>query len=169
MRAVWNWFQNYKRPYVSFSWEGILHSVDGRSLCSILEPAHRAYVAIMNILLDAGARSVEPLVVALKELGLGDLMEDGRLGPGLAEVERSILQEIDKGIKVIQLTSGNVEYLLQLLGRIIQHMHDASSIPQAFFALSISHNACVLQMLAYRFRIPSSLVDREFESLFGTT
>jgi hypothetical protein len=44
-----------------------------------------------------------------------------------------------------------------------------TSIPQAFVALLVSHFASVLQVSTDRFRVPSSLVDREFQCLFGTT
>ena len=131
--AVENWFQSKKRPYETWSWYPLLNSIDGKSLCSILDPEHTAYAAIMNILLDSGIRSIEPLIVALKSLGLSEYFdEDGKLGPGLAEVEKAMMDDINKGIKVIELTNGDVSFLIDLLGKIEQHMRDAASIPRAF-------------------------------------
>ena len=131
--AVENFFQSRPRPYEAWSWYPILNSVDGKSLCSILDPMHAAYAAILNILLDSGIRSIEPLIVALKSLGLSEYFdEDGKLGPGLTEVDKMLMDDINKGIKVINLTNGSVEFLINLLGKIEQHMHDAAAIPRAF-------------------------------------
>lgn len=128
-----NFFQSKKRPYETWNWYPVLNSIDGKSLCSILDPEHRAYVAIMNILLDSGIRSIEPLIVALKDLGLSEYFdEDGKLGPGLAEVEKAMMEDINKGIKVINLTNGDVSYLIEMLGKIEQHMRDTAAIPRAF-------------------------------------
>jgi len=131
--AVENWFQSKKRPYETWCWYPLLNSVDGKSLCSILDPEHRAYAAIMNILMDSGIRSIEPLIVALKSLGLSEYFdEDGHLGPGLAEVEKAMMDDLKKGIQVIPLTNGDVSFLIDVLGKIEQHMRDTASIPRAF-------------------------------------
>jgi hypothetical protein len=130
--AVENFFQSKKRPYVVWSWNELEGSIDGKSLVSMLEPGHRAYCAIMNILLDHGSRSVEPLVIALKELGLSEYLDEGRLGPGLAEVERPIVEDLERGIKVVDLLSGNPMFLAELLGKIEKHMRDTASIPAMF-------------------------------------
>ena len=128
-----NFFQSKKRPYETWSWYPILNSIDGKSLCSILDPEHRGYVAIMNILLNSGVRSIEPLIVALRELGLSEYQdESGSLGPGLAEVDKAMMDDINKGLKVINLTNGDVSYLIEMLGKIEQHMRDTAAIPRAF-------------------------------------
>ena len=130
--AVWNFFQSRKRPYKTFSWYEILNSIDGKSLCTIIDPEHRAYVGIMNILMDAGIRSVEPLVVALASLGLSEHLSNGRLGPGLNEADAPVIDDIRKGIATIELTNGDVRFLVDLLARIEKHMRDAASIPAMF-------------------------------------
>jgi len=130
--AIVNYFQSRKRPYHTFSWYEILNSIDGKSLCSIIDPEHRAYVGIMNILMDAGVRSVEPLIVALESLGLSEHLSNGRLGPGLNEASAPIIDDLRKGVVPIQLTNGDVRFLVDLLGRVEKHMRDAASIPAMF-------------------------------------
>jgi len=126
-------YQEHPRPYTSFCWHQVVGSIDGKSLCGVTDQLHRAYSAIMNILLDAGVRSIEPLVLALKDLKLGERIVDGRLGPGLQEVESLVIEKLSDGIHEIKLTTGDVAFLLALLERIEKHMRDASSIPPAFY------------------------------------
>lgn len=126
-------YQEFPRPYVTFCWHQVTGSIDGKSLCAVTDQLHRAYVACFNILLDAGVRSIEPLVLALKELGLGEMVEDGRLGPGLMEVEATIIEKLGDGIHEITLTTGEVAFVLEMMQRIEKHMRDASSIPAAFY------------------------------------
>lgn len=130
--AVYNPFFSQHRPFLSFSWYDILNSIDGKSLCSILDPLHRAYVGAMNIIMDAGVRSVEPLVVALESLGLSEHLDNGRIGPGLHEAAAPIIEDLSKGIATVNLTNGDVGFLVELLGRIEKHMRDAASIPAMF-------------------------------------
>ena len=126
-------YQEFPRQYVTFCWHQVVGSIDGKSLCAVTDQLHRAYVACFNILLDAGVRSIEPLVLALKELGLGEMLEDGRLGPGLMEVEATVIEKIADGIHEIKLTTGEVVFVLTMMERIEKHMRDASSIPAAFY------------------------------------
>ena len=69
----------------------------------------------MNILMDTGVRSVEPLIIALESLGLSEYLDNGRIGPGLNEVDAPILEDISKGIEVVHLTNGDVNFLVQIL------------------------------------------------------
>ena len=130
--AIYNYFQSRPRPYVTFSWYEVLNSVDGRSLCQTLDPLHRAYAGIMNILMDGGVRSVEPLIIALESLGLSRHLDNGRIGPGLHEADAPILEDLKKGIATVELTNGDLRFLIDLLGRIEKHMRDAASIPAMF-------------------------------------
>ena len=127
-----SFFQDFPRPYSTFSWHPTLASMDGKSLCSVLDQLHRAYVAIMNVLLDAGVRGIEPLLISLKRMKLSEMLDNGRLGPGLMEVEEAMIDDLRKGIMEIRLASGDITFLLTLLDRIVKHMHDAASIPPAF-------------------------------------
>lgn len=131
-------YQEFPRPYVTFCWHQVSGSIDGKSLCAVTDQLHRAYVACFNILLDAGVRSIEPLILALKELGLGEMLEDGRLGPGLMEVEATIIEKLADGIHEIKLTTGEVMFVLELMVRIEKHMRDASSIPEAFYGKELA-------------------------------
>jgi hypothetical protein len=126
-------YQEFPRPYATFCWHQVTGSIDGKSLCAVTDQLHRAYVAIMNILLDAGLRAIEPLVLALKELKLGERMVNGRLGPGLQEVEKLVLDKISDGIHEIRLSTGEITFLLTLLERIERHIANAASIPPAFY------------------------------------
>lgn len=126
-------FQDFPRPYATFAWHPTLASMDGKPLCAVLDQLHRAYRAIMNVLLDAGVRNVEPLLIALKRLKLSNYLDNGRLGPGLAEVEEATIDDLRKGIMEVRLAAGDPGFLITLLDRIVKHMHDASSIPPAFF------------------------------------
>ena len=126
-------YQEYPRCYETFCWHRVTGSVDGKSLCAVTDQLHRAYVAIMNILLDAGVRAIEPLVLAVQELGLGEMLDNGRLGPGLQEVRDLTMEKLQDGIYEIQLSTGQVEFLITLLARIEKHMRDASSIPPMFY------------------------------------
>jgi len=131
-------YQDFPRPYSTFAWHPTLASMDGKSLCSVLDQLHRAYVAIMNILLDAGVRAINPLLIALKRLKLSNFLDNGELGPGLAEVEDAMIDDLRKGIMEVRLASGDVGFLLNLLERIVKHMHDAASIPPAFFGQELA-------------------------------
>lgn len=131
-------YQEFPRPYETFCWHQVVGSVDGKSLCGVTDQLHRAYVAIMNILLDAGIRSIEPLVLAAKELGLSEMIHNGRLGPGLQEVESLVMEKLSDGIHEIKLTTGQVSFLIELLARIEKHMRDASSIPPAFYGEEVA-------------------------------
>jgi len=126
-------YQEYPRCYATWCWHQVVGSIDGKSLCGVTDQLHRAYAAIMNILLDAGVRAIEPLLLALKDLKLGERIVDGRLGPGLQEVESLVIEKLSDGIHEIRLTTGDVAFLLELLNRIEKHMRDASSIPPAFY------------------------------------
>jgi len=125
-------YQEFPRSYATFCWHQVAGSLDGVSMVFVLDQLHRAYVAIVNILLDAGVRSIEPLMVALKDLGLSQMLQDGRIGPGLLEVDKLVIDKLGDAIHEIQLTSGEVTFLLTMLERIERHMHDASNIPLAF-------------------------------------
>ncbi len=131
-------YQEFPRPYATFCWHQVSGSIDGKSLCAVTDQLHRAYVACFNILLDAGLRSIEPLVLALKELGLGEMLEDGRLGPGLMEVEATVIEKLGDGIHEITLSTGEVMFILRLMERIEKHMRDASSIPEAFYGKELA-------------------------------
>jgi len=125
-------YQEFPRCYADFSWHSVAGSIDGKSLCGVLDQLHRAYVAIMNILLDAGVRAIEPLVIALKGLKLSQMLQNGQLGPGLIEVEKLVIDKLANGIHQITLTTGQVAFLLEMLERIERHMRNAGSIPPAF-------------------------------------
>jgi len=131
-------YQEFPRCYTTFSWHQVNGSIDGKSLCGVTDQLHRAYVACFNILLDAGVRSIEPLVLALKELKLSQRMENGRLGPGLQEVEKLVMEKLSDGIHEIRLTSGDVAFVLEMMQRIEKHMRDASSIPPMFYGEEIA-------------------------------
>jgi len=131
-------YQEFPRCYASFCWHETTGSIDGKSLCGLLDQLHRAYVAIVNILLDAGVRAIEPLVIALKELGLSEFFKDGRLSPGFYEAKKLVLEKLADGIHEIKLSTGEVMFLLTLLERIEKHMHDAGSIPPAFFGEEVA-------------------------------
>lgn len=132
------YYQEFPRCYTTFSWHQVNGSIDGKSLCGVTDQLHRAYVACFNILLDAGVRSIEPLVLALKELKLSQRMENGRLGPGLQEVEKLVMEKLSDGIHEIRLTAGDVGFLLEMMARIEKHMRDASSIPPMFYGEEIA-------------------------------
>jgi hypothetical protein len=131
-------YQEFPRCYTTFSWHQVNGSIDGKSLCGVTDQLHRAYVACFNILLDAGVRSIEPLVLALKELKLSERMENGRLGPGLQEVEKLVMEKLSDGIHEIRLTTGDVAFLLEMMARIEKHMRDASSIPPMFYGEEVA-------------------------------
>jgi hypothetical protein len=131
-------YQEFPRCYTTFSWHQVNGSIDGKSLCGVTDQLHRAYVACFNILLDAGVRSIEPLVLALKELKLSERMENGRLGPGLWEVEKLVMEKLSDGIHEIRLTTGEVSFLLEMMARIEKHMRDASSIPPMFYGEEVA-------------------------------
>ena len=59
MRFVYNWMSSYPRPFDTFAWEPIKGSLDGTSLCYIMEPLHRARSASFNQRLDAASRANE--------------------------------------------------------------------------------------------------------------
>ena len=53
VRAVYNWFHDYKRPFLLWWWERRPNSVPGVSACYLLEPIHRAISASFCQRLDA--------------------------------------------------------------------------------------------------------------------
>jgi len=75
-RAKKNWFHEYKRPAVTWSYEEVLNNVDGISLCFQLEPGHRAISAILNQRLDAASRALSKMVFISRRCGAEKYFDD---------------------------------------------------------------------------------------------
>ena len=82
LRAIENYYHNYKRPFVILWWERRPNSMDGMSLCYILEHLHKAYTAIIDMLLDSGTLAVKGWFVGTTDHQLVDLFKTQQFNMG---------------------------------------------------------------------------------------
>jgi hypothetical protein len=129
---VENWFFDYQRPYRRFPFRSILNSLDGESLMAVLENLHKAYTALISIILDHSTRAVEPLLFYLEGTGLRDHFAEGRLSTGAVEVSSDIVDELKNSIMDVNL-QGRLTDLKWVLELILSHMNNVSSIAAAMF------------------------------------
>lgn len=85
LRCVHNFYHDYLRPFVTWSYEDRAEGIAGISLASILEPLHRAYSASINQRLDAASKANEILVIGRVGSGLDKLFRRGKLKGGYYE------------------------------------------------------------------------------------
>ena len=84
LAACWfNWWNEYRRPYVSWQYEPDLDdSPDGHGLCYLLESAHRAKMASFNTRLDTAIKANE-IVLFCNDQDLMRNFTDGKLRGGI--------------------------------------------------------------------------------------
>ncbi|KKN79025.1 hypothetical protein LCGC14_0345010 [marine sediment metagenome] len=76
LRAIYNFYHAYKRPFVAHQYETVLGSIFGVPLTFILEPLHVARSASVNQRLDAASLAISKVVIVppgsdLKNLDVG--------------------------------------------------------------------------------------------------
>jgi predicted ATP-grasp superfamily ATP-dependent carboligase len=98
LKAVYNWRDEYPRPFECFSYEAVLNDIDGISLCYILEPGHRALSAILCQRLDASSKSLDTMLFYNEGAVSGDHLKNGKIRGGaipvnaLGKVEENFAQ-----------------------------------------------------------------------------
>ena len=131
IRAVYNWFWEYPRPFIVYCWRERLGEIDGRSLCKTLRHLHVAYSASMCQELDSASRAIEKLIVAMESLGLGEFFKKGRLETGLVEVDATP-EEVEKGIREIELAASFTP-MDSIKSQIMGHANRVANMTQAFY------------------------------------
>lgn len=82
LRFIYNFYFDFPRPFVTWCYERVPHSIDGISLCYLLEALHRARSACFNQRLDAASKAMESLVLFAESTGLGRYLKDGKIRSG---------------------------------------------------------------------------------------
>ncbi len=81
LRAVYNPFSEYHRPFFFFPWERRLNELIGFSLCERMEDIHRAVSASFNQRLEAAALA-NAVAWGTDDDDLADMFEDKKIRPG---------------------------------------------------------------------------------------
>jgi len=68
LRAVYNWFHEYPRPFVTTCYMPVVGQLAGLPMTYVLEPLHAAYSASINQRLDAASRALERLLLLPDDL-----------------------------------------------------------------------------------------------------
>ena len=134
---VENWYFDHQRPYRRFAFRSIIGSLDGESLMAVLENLHKAYTALLAIILDHSTRATEKLIVALEGTGLKEQFADGRLYTGFVEAAGDVVADLKQSILDISLQGnlGDLRWVLELLE---VHMNNVSSIASAMFGHEVA-------------------------------
>ena len=88
LRAVYNFYHSYKRPFVTHCYKNVQGSIFGIPLTFMLEPLHVAYSASFNQRLDAASKANESLYGV--PVGQGDTMRQidrDTLRAGFVEID----------------------------------------------------------------------------------
>jgi hypothetical protein len=88
LRAVWNFYHSYKRPFVVHEYKKVQGSIFGVPLTFFLEPLHVAYSASFNQRLDAASRANDKTYGI--PVGSGSTMKQvdrDTVGPGHVEID----------------------------------------------------------------------------------
>ncbi len=102
MRCVYNWFETYPRPFTTFEWEPVQGTLDGTSLCYVLEPLHRGRSASFNQRLDAASKANDILLLT----DLEDLVQQFKNEPfrgGVYKVSQAMLENIKDHVHVVNM------------------------------------------------------------------
>ena len=86
LRFVYNWYHEYPRGFLTWSYEDVPGDVDGISLAYQLEPIHRAISASVNQRLDAASKSQHKTLFANTNGELSEKCRDGHIPHGMVEV-----------------------------------------------------------------------------------
>lgn len=132
-----NWFFDFQRPFVRWAFRPILDDLDGESLMFLLEHLHKAYTALLAIILDNSSRATEKLLLYLKDTGLREVFADGRLHTGAVPVSMDTIDDLKRSIMDISLQSSLMD-LRWVLELIMTHMNNASSIASALFGQEVA-------------------------------
>jgi len=98
LRFIENFYHDFQRPFISWSWERVLNEIDGISLCYILEPQHRALSAILNQRLDAASKAMQTLILYTEAMGLERHFKEGKIVagayavPAVTDIQKNIAQ-----------------------------------------------------------------------------
>ncbi len=93
LRAIYNYYHDFKRPFIVLYWEKRPNSMDGQSLCYVLQNLHRAYTAIICMILDSGTLANKGWFVATTDNQLVDLWKSQNFTMGDALLMNSLPKE----------------------------------------------------------------------------
>jgi len=95
LRAVYNFYHSYKRPFVVHQYKSVQGSIFGVPLTFMLEPLHVAYSASINQRLDTASRAIEKVVIVPSGVELKALDRDEWRGVFLqGDIKKDELHDI---------------------------------------------------------------------------
>jgi hypothetical protein len=128
LRAVYNFYHSYQRPFVTHEYKKVQGSIFGVPLTFILEPLHVAYSASVRQRLDQASKSNE-VMVAIPTGSADSLRVIDRDEIRACLVEMDNPEEMQK----IELTQSAFTQLPELEARLEQSANEVSSLSQYSF------------------------------------
>ena len=86
LRAVHNFYQSYRRPFIVHQYKHVIASIEGNPLTYILEPLHVANSASFNQRLDAASLANETLILVPPGSGFKRALDRSEIRTGVYEV-----------------------------------------------------------------------------------
>lgn len=95
LRAIYNFYHSYKRPFVAHQYKIVLGSIFGVPLTFMLEPLHVARSASVNQRLDAASKGIEKVIIIPSGVDLKEMDRDVWRGTFLqADIKKDELHDI---------------------------------------------------------------------------
>lgn len=127
LRLSENPFYEWRRPFVTFTYEEKPGELKGCSAARILEPIHRAYSASVNLRLISAAKANNIAVVVPKGSGAKQLFANGVVKPGVWELDLPIGGKASDVISTFNL-SQPFSHLPQLEELLMRHAQKLLSL-----------------------------------------
>lgn len=136
LRAIYNFYHDLVRPFVSFVYKRGTDGIIGISQCFVLEPIHRAYSTSMNQSLDGGTLANSGLIVGRQGNDLGRTFKKGKIPRGWTYVETA--GDIAQDIKLFQMNTGAFNQLGITQNELKSHANYVSSLSAGNFGEATS-------------------------------